>query len=74
MKAGSVSGVVMDLFSRRIVGWSMKTSIDRTLVIGALEMACLQCRPEAYQTIFHSDRGTDGTPFFVPVVMRVVLC
>jgi len=50
--------VVMDLFSRRIVDWSMKTSIDRTLVIDALEMACLQRRPEAYQTIFHGDRGS----------------
>ena len=48
----------MDLFSRRIVDWSMKTSIDRTLVIDALEMACLQRRPEAYQTIFHGDRGS----------------
>lgn len=50
--------VVIDLFSRRIVGWSMKTTIDRTLVIDALEMACWQRRPTAGQTIFHSDRGS----------------
>lgn len=50
--------VVIDLFSRRIVGWSMKTTIDRTLVIDALEMACLQRRPEAGKAIFHSDRGS----------------
>jgi transposase InsO family protein len=50
--------VVIDLFSRRIVGWSMKTTIDRTLVIDAVEMACLQRRPEAGKTIFHSDRGS----------------
>jgi transposase InsO family protein len=31
--------VVIDLFSRRIVGWSMKQTVDRTLVIDALEMA-----------------------------------
>jgi putative transposase len=50
--------VVIDLFSRRIVGWSMKSSLDRTLVIDALEMACLQRRPAAGKTIFHSDRGS----------------
>jgi transposase InsO family protein len=50
--------VVMDLFSRRIVGWSMKTTIERSLVIDALEMACLERRPEAGKTIFHSDRGS----------------
>lgn len=50
--------VVMDLFSRRIVGWSMKTVIDRSLVIDALEIACLQRRPESGQAIFHSDRGS----------------
>ncbi len=50
--------VVIDLFSRRIVGWSMKTMIDRSLVIDALEMACLQRRPQAGVAIFHSDRGS----------------
>ena len=50
--------VVIDLFSRRIVGWSMKTTIDRTLVIEALEMACMQRRPEPGKAIFHSDRGS----------------
>ena len=50
--------VVIDLFSRRIVGWSMKTTIDRSLVIDGLEMACLGRRPEAGKAIFHSDRGS----------------
>ena len=50
--------VVIDLFSRRIVGWSMKTMIDRSLVIDALEMASLGRRPEAGKAIFHSDRGS----------------
>jgi putative transposase len=44
--------VVIDLFSCRIVGWSMKTTIDRTLVCDALKMACLPRRPEAGKTIF----------------------
>ena len=50
--------VVMDLFSRRIVGWSMKTTVDRSLVIDALEMACLGRRPGRGDAIFHSDRGS----------------
>jgi putative transposase len=50
--------VVIDLFSRRIVGWSMKTTIDRSLVIDALEMASLGRRPAAGKAIFHSDRGS----------------
>jgi transposase InsO family protein len=50
--------VVIDLFSRRIVGWSMKQTADRTLVIDALEMACLQRRPIAGEAIFHSDRDS----------------
>ena len=50
--------VVIDLFSRRIVGWSMKTTVERSLVIDALEMACLGRSPEAGRAIFHSDRGS----------------
>ena len=32
--------VVIDLFSRRVVGWSMQTLMSRKLIIDALEMAC----------------------------------
>ena len=49
---------VIDLFSHRIVGWSMKTTIDRSLVIDAVEMACWRRRPQPGKTIFHSDRGS----------------
>lgn len=37
--------VVMDLFSRRIVGWSMQESLERALVLSALEMALRARRP-----------------------------
>jgi putative transposase len=50
--------VVIDLFSRRIVGWSMHPHMQRSLVIDALEMACLQRRPQKGALIFHSDRGS----------------
>ena len=49
--------VVLDLFSRRIVGWSMGAMIDAALACGALEMAWLQRSP-GNGLIFHSDRGS----------------
>jgi transposase InsO family protein len=49
--------VVMDLFSRRIVGWSMQPEMRTELVIDALEMACFQRRLQP-GLIFHSDRGS----------------
>lgn len=52
--------VVLDLFSRRIVGWSMSNRITRQLVIDALNMAITQRRPTA-GTIHHSDRGCQYT-------------
>ena len=48
--------VVMDLYSRRIVGWSMSRWSDRHLVVNALQMA-LQARQPAGPLIHHSDRG-----------------
>lgn len=49
--------VVMDLFSRRIVGFSMQKTLERRLVIDALEMALGRRRPEA-GLLHHSDRGS----------------
>ena len=50
--------VVIDLFSRRVVGWSMQPEMGANLVIDALEMACLRRNPDKKAgPIFHSDRG-----------------
>jgi transposase InsO family protein len=49
--------VVLDLFSRRVVGWSMSERIDTQLVLGALEMA-LEGRQPPKGLIHHSDRGS----------------
>lgn len=49
--------VVMDLFSRRIVGWSMQQTLARSLVIAALQMA-LQARRPQPGLLHHSDRGS----------------
>jgi len=47
---------VIDLFSRRVVGWSMSESLSRQIAIDALEMAIRARRP-APGLIHHSDRG-----------------
>ena len=47
---------VLDLFSRRIIGWAMHQILDAALVIAALRMAVHQRRP-AQSLIIHSDRG-----------------
>jgi putative transposase len=52
--------VVMDLYSRRIVGWSMSRWISRHLVIDALNMAISQRLPDG-ALIHHSDRGAQYT-------------
>ena len=49
--------VVLDLFSRRIVGWSMQARLHKDLVLGALSMALLQRRPSP-GLLHHSDRGS----------------
>jgi putative transposase len=48
--------VVMDLSSRRIVGWSMSSSLSTELVLRAFWMAVLTRRPPK-GLVFHSDRG-----------------
>lgn len=47
---------VMDLFSRRIVGWSVSDSLESSLALDALERAIRTRRPQAGLT-HHSDRG-----------------
>jgi putative transposase len=51
--------VVIDLFSRRVVGWSMQPEMHSKLAIDALEMAWLRRSPARNaEHIFHSDRGS----------------
>jgi putative transposase len=47
--------VVLDAFSRRIVGWAMASHLRTELVLEALDMAAQQRSPE--ETIHHSDQG-----------------
>lgn len=49
--------VVLDLYSRRVVGWAMSTHNDEALTLAALRMAIGQRQP-APGLMHHSDRGT----------------
>jgi putative transposase len=48
--------IVMDLFSRKIVGWATRQTIHRELVLDAVMMSVKKRRPRA--TIIHSDQGS----------------
>jgi putative transposase len=51
--------VVLDAFSRRIVGWSMATTLHTQIVLDALDMALWRRRPTG--VIHHSDQGSQYT-------------
>ena len=53
--------VVLDCFSRRVVGWAMADHLRTELVVDALQMALWQRRPPAGQTVHHSDHGSQYT-------------
>lgn len=52
--------IVLDLFSRKVIGWSMRPSMDTELVISALRMALSQRRPPS-GFLHHSDQGSQYT-------------
>jgi len=52
--------VVLDLFSRRVIGWAMAATQDETLIERAMRMALVGRRPTA-QVVFHSYRGSQYT-------------
>ena len=51
---------VLDLFSRRVVGWSMKAERDASLVMDALMMAVWR-RGKADALLHHTDQGSQYT-------------
>ena len=59
---------VLDIHTRRVVGWAMHETLDARLVIAALRMALVQRRPAA-ALIVHSDRGAQ----FASAAYRQVL-
>ena len=53
--------VVLDLFSRKVVGWALGESLETELVSTALRRAIEARRPEGQQLLHHSDRGCQYT-------------
>jgi putative transposase len=53
--------MVLDVYSRRVVGWAMETHLRAELILAALNMAITQRRPQA--VIHHSDRGCQYTSY-----------
>ena len=53
--------VVVDVFSRRVVGWAMESHIRTELVLQALNMALYLRRPQG--VIHHSDQGIQYTAY-----------
>jgi transposase InsO family protein len=49
--------IVLDAFSRRVIGWALETHLQATLAIAALDMALAARRPPRGSLIHHSDRG-----------------
>ena len=53
--------VVVDLFSRKVIGWSLSTSLATELVCEALRRAVESRRPHGSRLLHHSDRGCQDT-------------
>jgi putative transposase len=53
--------VVLDLFSRKVVGWAMRDSLATELVADALRRAVESRRPVGKELLHHSDRGCQYT-------------
>ncbi len=51
--------VVIDVWSRKVVGWSMATHLKTELVLAALDVAVAQRQPQS--VVLHSDHGTQYT-------------
>ena len=61
--------VVVDTYSRRVVGWSMRDDLRAELVVDALEMAVWRRQPPA-GLVHHSDRGSQYTSWAIGRTLR----
>ena len=61
--------LVLDAFSRRIVGWSMRDDLKAELVVDALGMAVTRRKPPA-GVVHHSDRGSQYTSLAFGTTLR----
>jgi transposase InsO family protein len=63
--------VILDLFSRRVVGWKLSESLDASLVCMALQNA-LVLRQPAVGLYFHSDRGSQYASHAVQKILQAI--
>ncbi len=61
--------VMIDLFSRKVVGWSMSSRMKAALVCDALKMALWQRKPKA-GLIVHSDREANMPVMLITICLR----
>jgi putative transposase len=64
--------VVLDLFSRKVVGWALSTSLATELVAQALRQAIESRRPNGRQLLHHSDRGCQYTSDAYQQILRTL--
>jgi putative transposase len=64
--------VVLDLFSRKVVGWKIDNSMTTSLVTGALRNAIELRRPTTNELIHHSDRGCQYTSDAFQQIMKTM--
>ena len=64
--------VVMDLFSRKIVGWAISPSLATELVSQALRQAIHTRRPKGSELLHHSDRGCQYTSHDYQSILRTL--
>jgi putative transposase len=63
--------VILDLFSRRVVGWKLEDRLDASLVHQALQNALIRRQPKA-GLYFHSDRGCQYSSHLVRKPLEVI--
>lgn len=64
--------IVLDLFSRKVVGWSLSDSLATDLVADALRQAIETRRPVGKQLLHHSDRGCQYTSDAYRAILRTM--
>jgi putative transposase len=60
----------MDLFARRVIGWSLSANADTALVSGALRMA-YETRGQPQNVMFHSDSNNADVSLYHHLVCRL---
>ncbi len=65
--------VIINLFSRQVVGWSMQTHMKAELVTDALRIAWFRRRPEG-GVIVHSDRGSQYCSGLFQYTLKATAC